>query len=105
MKSDKERIELLHQRADKLRRERNRNHMIAGGSVGAFLLTALLVIGAQFGNSAVGTVESTYTASSLLSENVGGYVLAGVIAFMVGVIITVISKKHLEKKTDKKEEN
>ncbi len=104
MKSNEERITLLHLRADKLRRDQNRNHLIASGSVSALLLTALIVITVGLENSSIDTSESLYAASSLLSENAGGFVLAGVVAFMAGVIITVIIRRYLENKTKKREE-
>ena len=101
MKSNEERISLLHQRADKIRHERDKNRMIASGSVCALLLAVIVTLAAQFEKGAVGAAESMYMASSLLSENTGGFVLTGVIAFMAGVIITVIIKKHLDKKAEK----
>lgn len=104
MRSNEERIALLHERAKRIRREQNRNYLIASGSVSALLLAMLVMVVAQFENGAIKEAGSIYAASSLLSENTGGYVLAGVLAFMAGVVITVILRRQIEKKTKEKEE-
>ncbi len=41
-----------------------------------------------------GLSVETASGASMLSENAGGYVLVGVLAFMSGVVITVILKRR-----------
>jgi hypothetical protein len=40
---------------------------------------------------------NAYTGASLLSSEAGAYILVAVIAFMLGVIITVIVRKYNKK--------
>ncbi len=98
MKSNEERIELMHKKAKKLQYERNRRLMIGSAIVGAMLFAVLIVSSVVFNVQIEGTAETTFAASSLFSYSLGGYVMVAVIAFMIGVVITVIIKKHAKKK-------
>ncbi len=98
MKSNEERIELMHKKAKKLQYERNRRLMIGSAIVGAMLFAVLIVSSVVFNVQIEGTAETTFAASSLFSYSLGGYVMVAVIAFMIGVVITVILKKHTKRK-------
>ena len=69
---------------------------VLGGASGG-LAVCLLTLFALFGQRGHGIAISGYGAASLLSENAGGYVLAAVIAFALGVIITVLMHRHKNK--------
>ncbi len=98
MKSNEERIELMHKKAKKLQYERNRRLMIGSAIVGVMLFAVLIVSSVVFNVQIEGTAETTFAASSLFSYSLGGYVMVAVIAFMIGVVITVILKKHTKRK-------
>ena len=104
MKSNEERIELMHKRAEKLQRERNKRLMV--GSIGAGVMLFAVLIGASIGLDVqtAESAETTFAASSLLDDNIGGYVMVAVVAFMIGVAITVLIKKHLVNKKNVEEE-
>ena len=82
----------------KIRRRKKEQRVTAvlGGVCG--LLAAGLALVLASGGVYIGTIECLYTGSAILFEGVGGYVLTAVIAFMVGVVITVIIKWNLAKK-------
>ena len=98
MKSNEERIELMHKKAKKLQYERNRRLMIGSAIVGVMLFAVLIVSSVVFNVQIEGTAETTFAASSLFSYSLWGYVMVAVIAFMIGVVITVIIKKHTKRK-------
>ncbi len=89
MKTNEQRIAVLHQRAGQLRRRQEK--AILSGLASLSLLISVLLIrlavvsAGHFG----GITGDTFAGASLLDENIGGYVLAAVLAFMAGVSITV----------------
>ena len=93
-----ERVENLHMKMKVLsRRRQQRQNAILGGICGALAVCLVVLIG---GTGAVGKEAGMYTASAMLFGNAGGYVLTGIIAFMIGVVITVIIRRHLENDPD-----
>lgn len=94
MKSAEERIRKLHERAAELERQKRKVQMTAWGSASAILSVLLLMMVLQAGSMSCPATISPYVGSSMLGENVGGYVLVAVIAFAAGVAITVILRKY-----------
>ena len=86
------------------KREANRARRYAGASA---VLTLLLVLSlSRFAAGTAGAVHNGY-GSFLLSANAGGYVLAGVVCFALGVIFALLCKRsttHKEKEEETKEE-
>ena len=103
MKSNEERIELMHKKAEKLRHKRNKRLMAVSASICALLFAILIAASVGIETQVAGTAETTFAASSLFSASIGGYVMVAVIAFMIGVAITVILKKHIESKRNERE--
>ena len=68
--------------------------MTAWGSASAILTVLLLMMVWQVGSMSCPATISPYVGSSMLGENVGGYVLVAVVAFAAGVAITVILRKY-----------
>ena len=84
------RIEALHARMEIRRRARERRKTVALGMCSSGLaLCLLLFVFGEDGTHAVG-FAGLYNGTTILFENAGGYVLTAVIAFMVGVLITVL---------------
>ena len=105
MRSNVERIEIMHKRAEKLRRQRNKRLMVGSVSVGVTLFAALIVASVVLDARHAEPAGTTFAASSLLSESIGGYVMVAIVGFMIGVAITVLIRKHLEIKRNTKEEH
>ena len=103
MRSNEERIELMHKRAEKLRRERDKRLMVGSITFGTMMFVALVVASVVLEAQYTEPVQTTFAASSLLSDNIGGYVMVAVLAFMIGVAITVLIRRHLEKKNSQEE--
>ena len=98
MRTQDERIELLHMRAAEIEKERNRLRAAGWGSVSVCL--CMLIVASLYYSESVfnNAVNTQLNGSSLLGESAGGYVLAAVIAFFVGVVITVICYRQRKKK-------
>ena len=95
MRTQDERIALLHKRAAEIERGRNRSRAACWGGISACLCILLIAVlyysEIIFHNAA----DMQMNGSSLLGESAGGYILAAVIAFFAGVIITVVCyRKH-----------
>ena len=103
MKSNEERISLVHRRAVELRKARDKKIITANGCLCTILLLAVVsAVGAFATGYPMADNPKVFTASSLLASSAGGYVFTAVIAFMVGVIITVGIRKYLEKQRREK---
>ncbi len=101
MGTEQERLARMHRRAGELQRKRDLSILHLWGSVSTALFLCLLMLSAAF-PAGHGLTDSTSTASSLLSDSVGGYVLIGVLAFMLGVVVTVVLKKRIHKQNGKR---
>ncbi len=93
MKSTNERISLMHERAKELKRKKDRAVMIVYSAACIVLFCGLIGLIRYYNGQSAGVTGDMYTASSLIAENVGGYVLVAVFAFSVGVIFTVLCVK------------
>lgn len=90
MRTAEERLALLHSRADFLKKKKELALLKALGGASGGLAVCLLALFALFRQSGHGIASSGYAATSLLSEHAGGYVLAALIAFALGVVVTVL---------------
>ena len=97
MRTSEERIEQLHRRADVLQRQRSRWQLAGLGSASVFFAVMLTTMIVQEGKLSHSVTGGQYTGSSLLSDSAGGYVIAAVIAFFVGVIITAAIFRYRRK--------
>ena len=97
--TSEERVESLHVRMAALRRVRERRKIRFLGASGAALALCLVLL--IFGEGAVHTCGTAglYSGSMMLFEGVGAYVLVAIIAFMMGVIVTVVLKGYRKKGT------
>ena len=97
--TSEERMEALHARMAALRekRERRRTTALGVGSAGLAVCLAALI----FGGSHPGGTTGPYSGAAMLFEDAGGYVLAAVLAFMLGVIVTVLCFRRNRKEKDR----
>lgn len=86
MRTDEERIALLHQRAQKLK---DQKMLRIWGSVSVCLFACLLTAIVQIDIPFQSITNSGFVGSSLLGESAGGYVLVAVMSFVAAVCITV----------------
>ena len=97
MRSNEERIRLMHQRAAGIQREKDRGRLITAGVISTALFVVLLSLTIYL-QGLTGYLGGQFTASSLLSDSAGGYVLVAVIFFMLGVLISVILIRYQRRK-------
>lgn len=86
-----ERVASLHTRmnAERRVRERRKTGMI-GAACTALTVCLVLVIFGGGGDVHLGGVASLFSGATMLFNDAGGYILAAVIAFTAGVILTVM---------------
>ena len=91
-----EMIKELHTRM-KTRRIRREKRLTALLGLICFFPAAGLYMLALGSRGLIGRSTEMYTGSTMLFNEYGGYVLVGVIAFLIGVVLTVVIRRHLEK--------
>lgn len=86
MRTDAERIALLHQKAQRLKEQ---NILKICGTVSVCLFAVLLAIIVRIDVPFQSITNGSLAASSLLGESAGAYVLVAVVSFVAAVGITV----------------
>ena len=94
MRTQIERIDMLHKRAGELERQRARSRAVCWGSISACLSVLLITCMVMAERVMHDSADIQMSGSSLLGESAGGYVLTAVIAFFVGVIITAVIYRY-----------
>ena len=97
-KSDEKRVATLHERMGVLRRRQEQRRVAVLGTVCACVAVCLVLLIAGEGISGTAMFPGEFSGATILFEGVGGYVLAAILAFTLGVIITVICLKNRKKK-------
>ncbi|MBQ3376045.1 MAG: hypothetical protein IJG49_06510 [Erysipelotrichaceae bacterium] len=109
MRTDNERIKLIHRRAAILETRREKTLLALSGIVSC--LTIMVLGTVMFEMIGLSSIETGMhlTGSSLLSNDAGAYVLVAVISFAAAVIITVLCihwhKGNMENAESEKGEN
>jgi hypothetical protein len=99
-----ERVRRVQLRAGELHRKRERR--LLGGLASLCVLLAFSLVGTvgiMTGGGRGCTVLGSYGAI-LLHDDAGGYVLASVLAFTVGVVVTALCIRHRKKEKEKSKE-
>ena len=97
MRTQKERIELMHARAGEIRRQRERRTMGVLSLSCIVVFTGLLAAISKLVIIHPGIDSDGYAGSSLLDSSVGGYILVGVVTFVAAVIITLLCIRYRNK--------
>jgi uncharacterized membrane protein len=99
-----ERLSSLHARMEIRQRAKQRRETGMSGAVCAALAMCLLFLLYESSGTHPSGGPDMYCGSTMLFEDAGGYVLVAVIAFMIGVLVTVVLKRRRKKK-EKQEQN
>jgi hypothetical protein len=97
MRTTEERISLLQERARELARIREKRRLRASGGLSLFLFALLGGALYELQLPARGA-PSGFAGSSLLGDDVGGYVLVAVLFFMTGVAVTAVIRRRIRKR-------
>lgn len=76
-----------------------RSCRILSGATGALAVALILVIGVLPGKLGLSKANTVYGAF-LLSPESGGYVLTALIAFVLGVTVTLMCRRYRKRKND-----
>ena len=95
-----ERVASLHAKMDALRRVRERRKTGAIGAASLVLTICLILLVVSAGGQHPGGAAGLYSGATMLFEDAGSYVLIAIIAFMVGVIVTVTIMRRRMKEAD-----
>lgn len=89
MLDSREMVLAVHARMDaKEKRQTRRSIAVLAGFSGV-LTVALGALIAEMGGGSHRIAKTRFAGTSMLADGVGGYVLAAVLAFMMGVVVTV----------------
>lgn len=92
--------EILSRRNTVIRRRRSRS-MVSLAAVSMALFATLLILLSAVPAGTVSTVSGgTIYGSFLLGRAAGGYVLASVVAFLLGITVTLFCIKYREQRFD-----
>ena len=91
--TNEEALREVLKRGDAVRRRRERRGIQVLGCVTGVLAVALICVIATLSGGGTGSAGTAYGAF-LLSAEAGGYVLTAVIAFAVGVVLTVVIHRY-----------
>ena len=97
MRTSEERIMRMHARAKEIKAEHDRMVRRVLSGVSAMLLICLVLITTVLSGVGHGIVDSDAAGASMIADDVGGYVLVAVIAFLLGVVVTVTVKNYKNK--------
>ena len=103
MRTTDELMALVLAQSKKRRRKRESRALASLSAASVMLFFCLVGLGGIYGGGHRGTVPGLY-GSTLLYEGAGGYVLVGVVAFAVAVVITVLCIRYRNKQKGNKTE-
>ena len=105
MNREEELLRKVHKRAEELREKREKRMTAALFTGGGILTAAAAAVVLSVSVPQHPLTESGFAGASLLSDSAGGYVLAAVLAFMAGVVVTLACVRYRQKKEEDGEKN
>ena len=100
MRSNEERIYLMHRRAEELQKKREKMVLAGMGIASAFLGIILIAFTGYSIGAPVAVTDAAMAGASMLADSAGGYVLVAVLAFFVAVMATVVCLRYRKTKHD-----
>ena len=97
MRSAEERLARMHERAAVIKKQEDKSRLRILGSLSAGLMICLVFVTQQLQSMHQEIYTGQAAGTSLLDDSVGGYVLAAVIAFIAGVVITAVIYRYRNK--------
>lgn len=97
MKTYEQRIMLMHLRAEKIQKKKDAIWMAVSGISSVLILVFLIGFVSLTDGSLHAVGEAGFSGNSMLADSAGGYVLVGVIAFIVAVVFTLACLKMKDK--------
>ena len=95
MRSNEEHIKQLNKRVIELKRQRDLVVMSVCGAVSSILCVVLGAVITLIGEPTTGYAEVEYAGAALANGSIaGGYILVALIAFMLGILLTVFIKRY-----------
>ena len=94
--------EIMHRKDQIVLRRNRRSCRVLSGAAGTLTLLLVLVITLMPGRTGSAFTETLY-GSFLLSAESGGYVLAAVVAFVLGVAVTLLCLKRRNREPHEKD--
>ena len=88
--TEEKRVQELHRRMAERKRKKANARTAAAGVCSLLLFAGLFALIGSTGLMHQGSTAGLYSGATLLFESAGGYVLAALLAFMAGVLVTVL---------------
>ena len=104
MRTTDEMVLAVHERMNKIQRRQETARISAAGGSCVLLFAAVIALVVRFGGMQHQVLPSAYSGASLLADDVGGYILTALIAFMAGAAIAAVIRAKRRKKPDKEKE-
>ena len=102
MRTADEMVLAVHERMAVLRQKQEKRQITTASAGCAVLGIAVLMLIARFGGTRHAVLPTEYSGASLLADDIGGYILVALAAFMAGAAITALIRARRRKQEAKK---
>ena len=100
-----ERLDEVFRRAENIRRKQDKKRIAVLGGTGAALTVCLILVIGAVPRQGTAKPEATALGAFLLGPETGGYVIVALLAFILGIIVSGVTRSIREtgeKRTDDK---
>lgn len=104
MRNEEQRIKTMHELAYKIKRKSEKAVLKALGTVSVLLFAVLIGWLYAVDGNLHQVSGNGFTGNSMLSADIGGYVLVAVISFIAAVLITILCIRYKEKNKNVKDD-
>ena len=101
MRTNEEMVLAVHERMKTLQQKREKRKIAVTGGTCAALGALIVGLVARFGGLQHAVIPAEYSGASLVADDIGGYVLVGIGAFMAGAAVTVAIRAMRRKEAAK----
>ena len=88
MRTANEMVLAVHERMTVLQKKQEKRRITAASAGTAVLGISVFLLIARFGGTRHTVLPAEYSGASLLADDIGGYILVALVAFMAGAAIT-----------------